>query len=148
MVASTYEANGSGSPIEYPKVTIGAEVLTVKIGLLAESIISRAGLSIDQALEPLKSGSKNPRNLDLLFQLFSAAVAHNYKSMGLSVPTADDWIAKVEAVGGEPESNAPIITSMKVALVEAVVKRWPSLRAVPQGTAPSQDTAPKSETPN
>jgi hypothetical protein len=141
--------NGSGSPIEYPTVTIGSEKLTVKIGLLAESIISRAGLSIDQVINPLRPGNKDPHNLDYLFQLFAAAVAHNYKEQGLSVLTADEWISKVEAVGGDPESNAPIIAEMRRALVEAVVKRWPSLRAAPVETAkPVQEAAPSSETPN
>lgn len=134
-------ANGSGSPIEYPRVTIGAEVLTVKIGLLAESIISRAGLSIDQVINPLRAGNKDPRNLDYLFQLFAAAVAHNYKEQGLVVPTADEWIAKVEALGGDPDSNAPIISEIRKGLVESVVKRWPHLRAVPVAAAPTDEAA-------
>jgi hypothetical protein len=141
--------NGSGSPIVHPTVTIGTEVLTVKIGLLAELIISRAGLSLDQAITPLKSGSKDPHNLDYLFQLFAAGVAHNYKEQGLSVLTADEWVSKVESIGGDVEGNAPIIAAMRAALVEAVVKRWPSLRAVPATTANAlKDAEPETETPN
>ena len=141
--------NGSGSPIEHPTVKIGTEVLTVKIGLLAELIISRAGLSLDQAITPLKAGSKDPHNLDYLFQLFAAAVAQNYKEHGLSVLTADEWVSKVEAASSEMEDSSPIITAMRAALVEAVVKRWPQLRAVPVPAAkPDQEAAPKSENPN
>lgn len=133
--------NGSGSPIEYPKLTIGTEVLTVKIGLLAESIISRAGLSIDQVINPLRAGNKDPRNLDYLFQLFAASVAHNYKEQGLVVLTADEWISKVEEIGGDPDLNAPIIAAMRATLTEAVVKRWPHLRAVPVAAAPEAEAA-------
>jgi hypothetical protein len=139
--------NGSGSPVEHPTVVIGTEKLTVKIGLLAELIISRAGLSLDQAITPLKAGSKDPHNLDYLFQLFAAAVAHNYKEAGLSVLTADEWVSKVESIGGDVDGNAPIIAAMKVALVEAVVKRWPSLRAVPATTANAlKDAEPETGT--
>lgn len=142
-------ANGSGSPIEYPRVTIGSEVLTVKIGLLAECIISRAGLSLDQAITPLKAGSKDARNLDYLFQLWAAAVAHNYKEQGLSVFTADDWISKIEHLNSDAEDSSATIATMKSALVDAVVKRWPSLRAVPAAAAkPDQEAAPKSEPTN
>jgi hypothetical protein len=141
--------NGSGSPVVHPTVTIGTEVLTVKIGLLAECIISRAGLSLDQAITPLKAGSKDPHNLDYLFQLFAAAVAHNYKEQGLSVYTADDWIAKVESLNADQQDSSATIAVMRAALVEAVVKRWPSLRAVPATTAnATQDAEAKSDTPN
>lgn len=125
------QPNGSGSPITYPTVTIGAETLTVKIDLLAEMVISRAGLSLSEAVSPLSAGNKDPKHTYYLFQLFTAAVAHNYKARGLPVPDVEEWIAKVEAAGGEPELNTPIIQQMRVALVAAVVKRWPSLRQVP-----------------
>lgn len=116
--------NGSGSPVQYPTVTVGTEVLTVKIGLLAELILSRAGLTFGDVLKALLPTSKDPKKFDYTFQLFAACVAHNYPAG--SAPTADQWAEKIEALGGDPESNAPMLGAIYKALSEALVKRWPS----------------------
>jgi hypothetical protein len=141
------QPNGNGSPVTYPTVTIGAETLTVKIDLFAELVISRAGLSLSEGISPLQAGNKDPQHFYRLMQLFSAATAHNYKRNGLPIPDAEEWVAKIEAAGGDPELNSPIIQKMRAALVEAVVKRWPSLRQVPVDAAklkePAQPEEPK-----
>jgi hypothetical protein len=130
-------ANGSGSPVEYPTVKIGAETLTVKIGLLAELIISRAGLTFGEIITALLPASKDPRRFNLCMQLFAAAVAHNYPSG--AVPTAEDWAQKVDALGGDPVSNLPILTAMFDGLSVAITKRWPT-PLVHAGTSEGQLT--------
>jgi hypothetical protein len=126
--------NGSGSPVIYPTVTVGTEVLTVKIGLLAELIISRAGLSFGELINSLRP-NKDPRNTARLFDLFSACVAHNYKEQGLAIPTAEEWAIKFDAVTGGPENSHPLLIEIYKALTEAVVKRWPSLKPVQETAA-------------
>ena len=116
--------NGSGSPVQYPTVTVGAEVLTVKVGLTAELILSRSGLTFQDVLKALQPNSRDPRKFDYSMQLFAACAAHNYPAG--TAPTADPWVEKVEALGGDPESNAPFLTAIYAALAEALVKRWPS----------------------
>jgi hypothetical protein len=127
----------SNSPIVYPKVTIGAEVLTVKIGLLAELIISRAGLSFPELITALRPQNRDPRKMALVFEFFAAAVAINYQEAGQPVPTSDQWAAKIDAAGGDLDGNQKLLVAIFSALTEAVLKRWPELRAVPETPAPS-----------
>ena len=132
--------NGSGSPVTYPTVTVGAEVLTVKVSLLAELIISRTGFSFGQLINSLvPKNNKDPRNTAYLFELWAACVAHNYADAGQPVPTADQWAVKIDAATGGWENSTPLLTEMYAALTTAVVKRWPSLKPVPETTAKPQD---------
>jgi hypothetical protein len=131
-------ANGSGSPVEYPKVAIGGEVLTVKIGLLAELILSRAGLTFQDVIKGLLPNTNDPKKFDFTMQFFAAAVAHNYPSG--QAPTADQWAEKIDALGGTPELNSPLLVRIYTGLSEAIVKRWPSPRPVQETAAKQPDT--------
>lgn len=131
--------NGSGSPIEYPTIKIGAEVLTVKVDLLAELLISRANLAFADLVNALRVTSKDPRKLDFAFQLFAACVAHNYQLRGEQAPSADTWAMRIQSLdpAADPNATNPVLVSMFNVITEAVLKRWPSLRAVPETTAQS-----------
>jgi hypothetical protein len=133
-------ANGSGSPVEYPRITIGAETLTVKIGLLAELILSRAGLSFQDVIKGLLPGSSDPKKFDFTMQFFAAAVAHNYPSG--QAPSADQWAEKIDTIGGDPQSNAPMLIAIYEVLSKAIVKRWPSPRPVQESPAPTDADLP------
>jgi hypothetical protein len=121
-------ANGSGSPVEYPTVKIGAETLTVKIGLLAELILSRAALTFQDVIKGLLPNTNDPKKFDFTMQFFAAAVAHNYPNG--QAPSADQWAEKIDAIGGTPELNAPLLIAIYSGLSQAIVKRWPSPRPV------------------
>lgn len=131
-------ANGSIAPVEYPKVQIGAETLTVKIGLLAELILSRAGLTFQDVIKGLLPGSGDPKKFDFTMQFFAAAVAHNYPSG--QAPSADQWAEKIDTLGGDPQSNAPLLVAIYEGLSKAIVKRWPSPRPVQETAANQPDT--------
>ncbi len=134
--------NGSGSPVEYPKVTIGSEVLTVKLGLLAELILSRVGLSFQEAFQLLSPGEKDARKFDITMQLFAACVAENYPPG--QAPNADAWAIKIEKLGGDPKSNAPMLQAIYSVLGEAVTKRWPLPPKAQEPVAdPMQPDSPK-----
>lgn len=134
-------ANGSGSPVTYPTVKVGAEVLTVKVSLLAELIISRTGFSFGQLINSLvPKNNKDPKHTAYFFELWAACVSHNYADAGQAVPTADQWASKVDAVTGGWEHSTPLFTEMYAALTTAVVKRWPSLnKPVPETAAKPTD---------
>lgn len=120
--------NGSGSPVLHPTVTVGTEVLTVKVSLLAELIISRTGFSFGQLIQSLvPKNNKDPKNTAYLFELWAACVAHNYADAGQPIPTADQWAQKVDNITGGWENSTPFFTEMYAALTSAVVKRWPAL---------------------
>lgn len=137
-------SNGVGSPVEYPSITIGSEVLTVKLGLRAELILSQAGLSFSNAvkslvpIDPKKMDQVDPRRLAYAFQLLAACVAHNYPDG--QAPKPEQWADKIDSVtGGDIEANRPIIIAIYDALTKAVVKRLPSPKV--------QDTAASTEAP-
>ena len=142
--------NGSGSPVTYPTVTVGAEVLTVKVSLLAELIISRTGFTFNQLINALLlQNNKDPKNTAFVFELWAACVSDNYADAGQPVPTPDQWAMKIDKITGGWEHSTPLFTEIYKALADAVLNRWPHLRkAAPVEAAKTQDEPLPSENPN
>ncbi len=117
-----------GSPVDYPKVTIGGRVYVVKFGLLAEYMVSKWKLDLKEltsVLFPKRDGegkpiaSTDPANLSYVMQLWAACTAHNFTQ---AIPpqaalTAEEWMAAL------PEDDLDLIKEIAKAVGIAVVKR-------------------------
>jgi hypothetical protein len=118
--------------IDWPVVVIGQQRLTVRWSFYVQWLLSKRKVNVRALGEMI--ATKDPSVVDLVIECFAAAVAENYTSQGLAVPTAETWALQISA---DPETWPAI----NAAIWEAIKKARPAA-ATPAPQEPAQTGAP------
>jgi hypothetical protein len=112
--------------IDWPVVQIGQQRLTVRWTFYAQWLLSKRHVNVRALGNMIES--RDPALVDLLVECFTAAVAENFTSQGLPVPTPEQWAL---AISSQPDKWQEI----NAAIWEAVRKARPAASPAPQETA-------------
>lgn len=115
-------------PIQYPTVTIGGKILTLKVDNLALYMLDSWGVdltTIGLQLALDEHGNGKPGRIVLSWRLFAAMVAHNYVRAS-QIPSPQEWAALIQ-----PEQATEIFTAVN----EAMLKARPAAAQAPAPTA-------------
>ena len=124
------------SAINWPTITIGEHTLTVRWTFYAQWLLSKRGVNVKDLATVVKD--RDPSLINVMVECFAAAVAENFKQMGLPVPDADYWAGQISDASFE---NPDIWQQCNTIIWEAVRKVTPAAKpATPQETAPEPAT--------
>ena len=86
----------TGSPIQFPTITIGGATYSLRFSLLAELVADQLGLDTPNFFSDLQT--KNTGKVTAFTRMFAAMVAHNFVAIKQTPPTPEQWMETLDAL--------------------------------------------------
>lgn len=103
--------SSTGSPVEYPEVTINGRTYTVKFSMLAQLVLDRAGIDTRELNK--RFATPGPGSVALFMDLFASGVAHHFVAAKQKPLTAEEWALEI---GDDPQIFSEICRAVRVAM--------------------------------